>query len=107
MVRQPDFPKVKSLAGFEYESVKISGLSLEDQILLKQEKKLSNRRRFYLTVNRDSRTNPFVPTGGSLTNFGLEYAGGFLGGDDSFWKVDASWSRYQRFWPGWISATRL
>ncbi len=100
-------PVVKSLAGFEYESVKISGLSLEDQILLKQEKKLSNRRRFYLTVNRDSRSNPFLPTGGSLTNFSLEYAGGFLGGDDSFWKVDASWSRYQRFWPGWISATRL
>jgi len=30
-----------------------------------------------------------------------------LGGDDSFFLLEGSWSRYQRFWPGWISATRI
>lgn len=98
---------VNSLAGLEYESVRISGLTEEEQVNLKQEKNLSNRRRLYLLVNRDSRDNLYIPTRGSMTNFSIECAGGFLGGDDSYWKTDATWSRYQRFWPGWISATRL
>jgi len=95
------------LTGFEYKSVKISGLSLEDQILLRQDEELSNRRKLYLTVQRDSRDNLLMPTTGSVTRLNFEYVGGFLSGDNSYTYGEASWSRYRWIWPGWIQATRL
>ncbi|MBN2226744.1 MAG: BamA/TamA family outer membrane protein [candidate division Zixibacteria bacterium] len=99
--------KINILMGFEYKSVKISGLSDEDQILLKQDEELSNRRKLYLTVQRDSRDNILMPTDGSLSRMNVEYVGGFLSGDNSYTYSEASWSRYRKVWPGWIQATRI
>ncbi|UCD16209.1 MAG: BamA/TamA family outer membrane protein [Candidatus Zixiibacteriota bacterium] len=99
--------KIRLLTGFEYRSVRITGLSPEDQILLRQKEELSNRRKLYLSVVRDSRNNLFTPSVGSLTKANLEYVGGFLGGDDSYTYWEASWARYRRVWPGWIQATRI
>ncbi len=99
--------KINVLTGFEYKSVKISGLSEEDQVLLKQEEELSNRRKLYLTVQRDSRDNILMPTDGSVSRLNYEYVGGFLSGDNSYTYGEASWSRYRKVWPGWIQATRI
>lgn len=93
--------------GFEYQSVSLYGLSADQPVIEIQEKDYSNRRKLYFDYRRDSRPNPFIPDRGSLTTVAVQYVGGFLGGGDSFKKVEASFSSYQVVWPGWISATRF
>lgn len=99
--------RVKVILGMEYQFVKISGASPE---IIEEAKTLqgnSARRKLYSSFRRDSRDDIFIPRGGSVTELSGEYFGGFLKGDDSFFKVQAEWSRYRVVWPGWISATRL
>lgn len=43
----------------------------------------------------DSRDNPFEPTRGRRFNLGVEYAGGFLGGDNYFIRPEAAFSFFQ------------
>ena len=93
--------------GFEYQSVSLYGLSADQPVIEIQEKDYSNRRKLYFDYRRDSRPNPFIPDRGSLTSVSIQYVGGFLGGGDSFKKVEASFASYQIIWPGWISATRF
>ncbi len=99
--------KLQFLTGFQYEAVNIYGVSKAAEEQTRQEQGISIRRKLHLSVTRDARADIFVPKSGSLTQLGFEYIGGFLGGDDSFFLLEGSWSRYQRFWPGWISATRI
>ncbi len=99
--------EIKTSLGLEYESVNIFGVP-EDQVELKKEEEdISVRRKLYLIFRRDSRNNIFIPRRGSLSDISIEYFGGVLGGDDHFYKLQASWSSYQMIWPGWISATRF
>jgi outer membrane protein insertion porin family len=93
--------------GLEYQTVDITGVPPEQIEEIKKEEGTSNRRRLYSSFRRDTRDHPFTPTRGSVTDLTGEYVGGFLGGDDSFTKLVASWSRYQIAWPGWIAATRF
>jgi outer membrane protein insertion porin family len=99
--------KFTNTTGLEYKSVNIYGLSLADQEKLRQEKGIFIRRKLYNNIVRDSRDYPFIPQRGSLASLKLQYAGGFLGGDESFYLIEANWARYQKLWPGWISASRL
>jgi len=99
--------KVRLIVGMEYQFVKISGASDE---IIEEAKTLegnSARRKLYASFRRDSRDDIFIPHRGSVTEVSGEYFGGFLKGDDSFFKVEAEWSRYRVVWPGWISATRI
>lgn len=98
---------IKIQTGFQYESVQIYGVSAAAEEQIKEEEGLSIRRKFYVSLLRDSRNNLFVPDKGSVTGLRFEYIGGLLGGDDSFYLLEGNWSRYQRLWPGWISASRL
>jgi len=93
--------------GFEYQSVSLYGLAADQPVIEIQEKDYSNRRKLYFDYRRDSRPNPFIPDRGSLTSVSIQYVGGFLGGGDSFKKIEVSFASYQIVWPGWISATRL
>ncbi len=43
----------------------------------------------------DSRDNPFLPSRGKRLSLGVEYAGGFLGGDNQFLRPEASFSIFQ------------
>ncbi len=99
--------RTKLYNGLEYKSVNIYGLSPEDAAKLRQDKGISIRRRLYTNIIRDMRDHPFIPTTGSMTTARVEYAGGFLGGDESYYLLESSWSRYQKVWPGWISASRI
>ncbi|MCP4633395.1 MAG: BamA/TamA family outer membrane protein, partial [candidate division Zixibacteria bacterium] len=99
--------QTRLITGLQYESVNIYGLSQEDQDSLKQDEGISIRRKLFGNLTRDTRNHPFMPSRGSLVNIRAEYIGGFLGGDDSFTLLEASWSKYQKVWPGWISAFRL
>jgi outer membrane protein insertion porin family len=42
----------------------------------------------------DSRDNPFETTQGQKLSLALEYAGGFLGGDNYFWRPEATYSLF-------------
>ncbi|MDH4155672.1 MAG: BamA/TamA family outer membrane protein [candidate division Zixibacteria bacterium] len=98
---------IKANLGFEYQSVEISGVP-EDQIpLIKSQEGISARRKLYFNIRRDSREDLFIPRSGSVTDFSAEFFGGFLGGDENFFRFQTGWSRYQIFWPGWIAASRV
>lgn len=93
--------------GIAYESIKITGVPPADSVLQREQGGLTGRRKLYTTFRRDSRENIFIPDRGSLLDFSAQYVGGFLGGDVSFTKYEASYASYQVIWPGWISATRF
>jgi len=99
--------KVRLTLGMEYQFVKISGASDEIIAEAKSLEGNSARRKLYASFRRDSRDDIFIPRRGSVTELSGEYFGGFLKGDDSFFKIQGSWSRYRVVWPGWISATRI
>ena len=99
--------KVRADFGLEYENVKISGISEDEIPTIKELAGNSARRKFYASIRRDSRNDLFIPTRGSVAEFSGEVYGGFLRGDEDFFKVQASWSRYRRVWPGWVSAFRM
>ena len=99
--------RIRTNLGLEYESIRISGVSDELKEVIKQENGISVRRNIYFTYRRDTRDNLFIPKWGSVTDLQAEHYGGFLGGDDHFNKIEASWSKYQIAWPGWVAATRF
>ncbi len=99
--------KVRVMVGMEYQFVKISGASDEIVAEARTLEGNSARRKLYASFRRDSRDDIFIPRMGSVTELSGEYFGGFLKGDDSFFKLQAEWSRYRVVWPGWISATRV
>jgi len=92
--------RTRLITGLQYESVNIFGLSQENQDSLKLDEGISIRRKLFVNLTRDTRNHPFIPYRGSLVNIRAEYIGGFLGGDDSFTLLEASWSKYQKVWPG-------
>jgi len=99
---------LKILTGLQYEKINIYGLTAgESEEQLRQEEGISVRRKLYFNITRDTRNSFFIPSRGSVTSLRYDYVGGFLGGDDSFYLLEGSWSRYQKVWPGWISASRI
>lgn len=99
--------KVRAQLGIEYESVEISDAPADSIRIIKLQDTLSVRRKVDFAIRRDSRDDIFIPRRGVLLDFKAEFFGGFLGGDDNFFKLEGSWSKYLVVWPGWISATRL
>lgn len=99
--------KVRTKLGLEYESVRIFGVADELKAIIREDNRISVRRNIYFSFYRDSRDNIFIPRRGSASEIRAKYYGGFLGGDDNFTGLEASWSRYEVFWPGWVSATRF
>ncbi len=98
----------RAAGGLEYQSVDIKGVPQElEEEVRREAEGLSVRRRWYASIIRDSRDNVFVPFHGSVRDLSVEYYGGFLGGDDNFFKLRASWSWFKVVWPGWVSASRV
>jgi outer membrane protein insertion porin family len=99
--------KMRANLGLEYQHVKLSDIPDWEIPIIKEQEGISARRKIYVTIRRDSRDDVFIPQGGSVTEFSGDFYGGFLGGDADFFKLQASWSRYRRVWPGWVAASRL
>lgn len=95
------------VVGFEYESVKIFDIDSLEIESFKEQEGISVRRKLYGSLRRDTRDDLFVPRHGSLLEMKFDFFGGPLGGDESFWKVDLSWSRYQIFFGPVLRATRI
>jgi outer membrane protein insertion porin family len=93
--------------GLEYNNVEITDFELGDEDSLRQIEGISERRKLYFAIRSDTRDNIFLPSRGALIDFSADYFGGFLGGDNDFYRVEAAWSTYQVVWPGWTYAIRL
>jgi outer membrane protein insertion porin family len=98
---------IRANLGLEYRKVKFSDVAATEIPLIKEQAGISERRKVYFAIRRDSRDDFFIPRAGSVTEFSSDVYGGFLRGDANFFKIQASWSRYRRVWPGWIAASRL
>jgi outer membrane protein insertion porin family len=79
---------------FSYQQVKVYGIAPELLEEFKNEQGISIRRKVDITVENDTRPNPFVPTSGSYFQLFNQLVGGFLGGDNHFYKLIWTWSRY-------------
>jgi outer membrane protein insertion porin family len=79
-----------------YQEVKIYDIPSKELETYKEEKGINVRRKIILSGEKDTRDNIFIPLKGSFTQIHTEYVGGFLGGDNNFYKLLFSWSRYNR-----------
>jgi len=87
---------IKIRTGFQFESVNITGVAESDIDQLKRDEDISIGRSFWISFERDSRPNIFVPTSGSVIRLYWQFYGGFLGGDKQFHKIVGEFSRYLR-----------
>jgi outer membrane protein insertion porin family len=99
--------KLKINSGLEYQKIRLSNIAASEIPIIKKQEGISERRKIYFASRRDARDDLFMPQKGSVTELNGDLFGGFLRGDADFFKILASWSRYRRVWPGWISASRL
>ncbi len=90
-----------------YENVNIFGIEPEDLPQFRTEEGIRVRRKIDVTLVRDTRLDKFMAKNGSFTTCFAQFAGGFLGGDDSFMKLEFSWARYQLAVGQTVYATRL
>ncbi len=87
----------KAWLSLVYESVNIDvdeGVDRSKEDILREEG-ITITRKVVFALEKDSRPNIFVPAAGSLTRLDFEYAGGLLGEDVDYYKIVASWARYQ------------
>jgi outer membrane protein insertion porin family len=83
-----------------YQQVKIYSIPPDKLETYKEEQGISVQRKIRLWGENDTRANIFIPLGGSFTQAYTELVGGFLGGDNSFFKTGFSWSRYNHLGKG-------
>ncbi len=77
-----------------YQQVHIYSIPPEELETYKKEKEINVRRKIILSGEKDTRNNIFIPLDGSFTQLYTEYVGGFMRGDNNFFKIGFSWSRY-------------
>jgi outer membrane protein insertion porin family len=100
--------KTRAWLVFTYEQVDISDLDPAAQEQFRADSGISTTRSVTLAQRRDARDAPLSPTRGSVTAAEIEYAGGVLGGDNNFNRVEGSWTRYYRGVESWnIIAHRI
>jgi outer membrane protein insertion porin family len=77
-----------------YQQVNIYNIPPTELETYKREQGINVRRKMILSGEKDTRDNILLPLLGSYTQISMEYVGGFLGGDNNFFKFVSSWSRY-------------
>ena len=92
---------------YQYEHIHVHDIPEDQQATFRAEEEIKVRRKLIVNLSKDSRSNIFTPSGGSLTNFSIEYIGGFLGGDIDLLKYEFSWARYNRWFLGGVLVTRI
>ncbi|MGB2770375.1 MAG: outer membrane protein assembly factor BamA [Candidatus Zixiibacteriota bacterium] len=77
-----------------YQQVHIYSIPPAELETYKEEQGINIRRKIIFSGEKDSRSNIFIPLDGSFTQVYAELVGGFLGGDNHFFKTRFSWARY-------------
>lgn len=81
---------------YSYQQVDIYDIHRDKLETYKEEQGINVRRKMIFSGERDTRNNIFIPLKGSFSQIHAEYVGGILGGDNNFFKLMLSWSRYNR-----------
>jgi outer membrane protein insertion porin family len=89
-------PSTKIWLTPSFQWVNIYNVSREEREEIKRERGINVRRKLILFAESDTRDNIFLPLRGSFTRLHAEFVGGFLGGDNHFFKLIFSWNRYFR-----------
>lgn len=84
---------LRGRAAYRYEQIKISNVDPLD-LLLKEEEGRFNISKIETGLTFDKRDSPFDPTRGELLTGSFDIAGGFLGGDKDFYRVQLRASKY-------------
>lgn len=93
-----------------YQQVKIYSIPPEKLETYKKEKGINVRGKIRLWGEKDTRSNIFIPLDGSFFQLYTELVGGFMGGDNNFFKTGFSWARYNHLSRGKVLnvlATRI
>lgn len=77
-----------------YQQVHIYSIPPAELETYKEEQGINIRRKIIFSGEKDTRGNIFIPLDGSFTQVYAELVGGFLGGDNHFFKTWFSWARY-------------
>jgi outer membrane protein insertion porin family len=83
-----------------YQQINIYSIPLEKLETYKEEQGINIRRKIRLWGEKDTRSNIFIPLDGSFAQLYTEFVGGFMGGDNNFFKTGFSWSRYNHLGKG-------
>jgi len=78
--------------GYSYTDTTLSDVSPNAALVIKESEDINVTSSLRVTVSRDTRNNYYAPSKGSVNILSVEYAGGFLGGDAAFTKVEGSTS---------------
>ncbi|MCH7878403.1 MAG: BamA/TamA family outer membrane protein [candidate division Zixibacteria bacterium] len=95
------------VTGAQYENVDIFNVDSSAAFDPSKVAGITIRRRLFAAYRRDTKDDIFVPKRGAVVEAKLDYFGGILGGDVSFFRVEAGWSKFQPFWKNIIRASRI
>lgn len=79
--------------GYSYTDTNLSDVSENASVIIQRSRDINVTSSLRLSVGRDTRNSYYNPSAGSVNTVSVEYAGGFLGGDAEFTKVEgtSSW----------------
>ncbi len=80
--------------GYAYTDTNLSDVSENASIVIKESQDINITSALLLSLWRDTRNSFYNPSAGSLNKISVEYAGGFLGGDAAFTKLEATTNWY-------------
>jgi outer membrane protein insertion porin family len=86
----PLFEAVRGYGQYKYERVNTYNIKSTASDIIKEEEGISTTSSLFGALRRDNRNNRLDPTQGSDNSISVEYAGGFLGGSNSFTKYLAN-----------------
>lgn len=96
---QPFFGKWYIYYGYSIDNTTLSDIAEFASQTIKDSQDIKITSAVNARLIRDTRNKQFVPNSGSKNSFSMRYAGGFLGGDAEFTKVEGSSSWYfPMFW---------
>ncbi len=90
----PLVEKWKIFYSYSYTDTTLSDVSEDASFVIRESQDINITSAFRLSFDRDTRNRYFAPNDGSKNNLSIKFAGGPLGGDASFTKIEASSSWY-------------
>ena len=88
------FEKWRISYGYSYSDTNLSDVAEDASYVIRESQNINVTSALHLGFSRDTRNHFFSPSSGSVNSLTFEYAGGFLGGDAEFQKVEALTSWY-------------
>ena len=103
-----EFPrKVVAKVSFVYKRADVFNVPPELEPDILEQAGVDIVRKVTFGADRDLRDHPLYPSTGIHSQVYSEYAGGILGGNNNFYKLVASWSGYQKWFPRTVLAGRI